>query len=82
MRQAILAAVLLLGACQVTTDHENDSVAVSLNKEVAADAANDVGNVATNVASDISNDVQREADKVQQNDGDVASNGTDGNAAN
>lgn len=70
----LLAAVPLVfaaAACQVTTDSNNDSVAVSYNEDLAenaaADAQNigeDIVNATENAAEDIGNDIDREADKV------------------
>jgi hypothetical protein len=60
-----IALIALLGACQVTKDDTNDSVSVTYNEDVAADAASDVGNVVENTADAISNDVAREGDKIE-----------------
>ena len=67
----ILPALLVLGACQVSKDEANDTVSVTYNGDVAANAVDDVGNTAENVAGAIGNDVQRAADKVQNTDVDV-----------
>ena len=71
MRAAIVIPVLLLGACQVSTDDANDSVTVAYNQDVAENAAADVANTAGNIAEDIGNDVQRTGDRVQNEVGDV-----------
>ena len=66
MRIALaLPLVLLLGACQVSKDEANNSVSVTYNEDVAANAAADVGNTAENIAADIGNDVKATGDKVQ-----------------
>ena len=39
-----LIPLLLLGACQVSKDDNNDTVSVTYNEDVAANAAADVGN--------------------------------------
>ncbi len=67
----ILPALLVLGACQVSKDEANDTVSMTYNGDVAANAVDDVGNTAENVAGAIGNDVQRAADKVQNTDVDV-----------
>jgi hypothetical protein len=71
MRAAIILPVLLLGACQVSTDDANDSVTIGYNQDLAENAAADVANTAGNIAEDIGNDVESSADKVQNKIGDV-----------
>ena len=71
MRAAIILPVLLLGACQVSTDDANDSMTVAYNQDVAENAASDVANTAGTIAEDIGNDVERTSDKVQNEVGDV-----------
>ena len=66
-----LPALLALTACQVSKDEANDTVSVTYNEDVAANAAEDVGNTAENVAEAIGNDVQKAADKVENTDVDV-----------
>jgi hypothetical protein len=78
MRTAIILPMLLLGACQVSKDGNNDSVTVAYNHDVAENAASDVGNTAQNIAADIGNDVDRTADKIDNKIGD----GADDNTAN
>ncbi|MEO7564764.1 MAG: hypothetical protein ABIR63_05120 [Sphingomicrobium sp.] len=83
MRSLIaVPALLALGACQVSKDAGNDTVAVTYNGEVAADAASDVGNTAENVGDAIANDVQREADKVQNTDVNLTVNDHDADDGN
>ena len=67
----IFLAPLLLGACQVSKDETNNTVSVTYNEDVAANAAADVGNTAENIASDIGNEVGNTADKVRNTDVDV-----------
>ena len=67
----IVPALLALGACQVSKDEANDTVSVTYNEDVAANAVDDAGNTAENVAEAIGNDVQRAADKVENSDVDV-----------
>jgi len=66
-----LPALLALTACQVSKDEANDTVSVTYNEDVAANAVDDVGNTAENVAEAIGNDVQKAADKVENTDVDV-----------
>jgi len=63
--------ILLLGACQVSTDDANDSMTVQYNQDVAENAAADIGNTAENIGGMIANDVGQTADKVQNKVGDV-----------
>ncbi len=71
MRIALALPVLLLGACQVSTDDANDSTTVQYNQDVAENAAADVANTAQNIGGMIVNDVSQTADKVQNEVGDV-----------
>jgi hypothetical protein len=63
--------LLLLGACQVSTDDANDSMTVQYNQDLAENTAADVGNTAQNIGGVIANDVSQAADKVQNEVGDV-----------
>ena len=81
MRIIFLAPLLLLGACQVSKDDANDTVSVTYNEDVAANAAADVGNAAENLAGAVSNDIQQSADKVQNKVGDVDVDVTTDNTA-
>ena len=65
----LLAAPLLLGACQVSKD--DNSTTVSFNQDVAENAAEDIGNTAENIGGMIANDVDETADKVKNEVGDV-----------
>jgi|tagenome__1003787_1003787.scaffolds.fasta_scaffold16931420_2 hypothetical protein len=65
MRIIFVLPVLLLGACQMSKDNANNTVSVTLNEEVAANAAADVGNTVQNVAADVGNDVKTEGARVQ-----------------
>ncbi|MFL6830083.1 MAG: hypothetical protein ACJ8D5_05625 [Sphingomicrobium sp.] len=62
MRIILAIPLLLLGACQVSKDE--NSVSVTYNEDVAANAAADIGNTAENVAADIGNDVKATGDKI------------------
>lgn len=79
MRTAIILPMLMLGACQVSKDGNNDSVTVAYNQDVAENAASDVGNTAENIAGDIGNDVERTADKIDNKVGDGADDSAPGN---
>jgi hypothetical protein len=76
------AAVLLLGACQVSKDDANDTVSVTYNEDVAANAAADVANTAENVADDVANGVDAAGERIDNTDVDVDvdTNTQDGNA--
>lgn len=76
MRMLFLAPLLLLGACNVTTDKGNNQVTVQYNEEAAQDAASDVGNTAEDMGAAIANEADRLADKVD-NSGIVADGGDD-----
>lgn len=71
MRIILVVPLLLLGACQVSKDETNNTVSVTYNEDVAANAAADVGNTAENIASDIGNEVGNTADKARNTDVDV-----------
>ena len=71
MRAAIVLPVLLLGACQVSTDDTNDSVTVAYNQDVAENAAADVANTAENIGGQLANDIQESGERVQNEVGDV-----------
>ena len=79
MRALIALPLLALAACQVTKDDQNDTITAEFNQDVAENGLSDVGNLAENVAADISNDVEKTADKVENTDITVD---TDGNKAN
>jgi hypothetical protein len=68
MRILIALPLLALGACQVSKDDANNTVSVTFNQEVAANATEDVGNFAENVGGAVVNDVKKTGDKVQNSD--------------
>lgn len=74
MRILLAIPLLLVGACNVSKDEANNTVSVTFNEEVAANAAADVGNGVQNIASDIGNDVQKTGDKLQNTDVDLKVN--------
>ena len=71
MRIMLALPLLLLGACQVSKDDANDSVSVTYNEDVAANAVEDVGNTVENVAAGVSNEVKDAGNKVENTDIDV-----------
>jgi hypothetical protein len=81
MRLFIALPLLALGACQMTTDDQNDQVTVQYNQDVAENGIADAANTAEDLAGKVSNDVQATADKVENKvdnvdvDVDVKTNG-------
>ena len=71
MRLIYALPLLLLGACEVTTDDANDTTTVEFNQAVAAEGARDVANEAGDIAGIIANDVSETADKVSNEVGDI-----------
>lgn len=65
------AAMLTLGACQVSKDEANDTVSVTYNEDLAENTMADIGNTAENVAGDVANEVDKAGDKIQNTDVDV-----------
>ena len=63
------AAILALGACNVSKD--GNSVTVQYDQNTAENTAADIGNTAQHIASDIGNDVEKTGDKIQNTDVDV-----------
>jgi adenylosuccinate synthase len=62
MRIMLLSPLLLLGACNVSTD--NNAVTVQYDQNTAENAASDVGNTAQGIGAAIANDADRTAAKV------------------
>jgi hypothetical protein len=71
MRHLLMLPLLVLAACQVSKDDQNDSVTMSYNEEVAANAASDASNFAGDVAEDVSNSAAKVGNKVDDLDVDV-----------
>ena len=71
MRSLIAIPALLLAACQVSTDGNNDSVTVEYNQDLAENTAADAANTAENIAEDIGNDLEQTGEKIQNEVGDV-----------
>jgi hypothetical protein len=74
MRIVLLVPIALLGACQVSKDNANNTISVTYNEDLAANAAADVGNTAENIAADIGNDVKNTSEKVKNTDVSVNAN--------
>ena len=71
------AAVLLLGACQVSKDDANDSVSMTYNEDLAENTVADIGNTAEDVAGDVANGVDQAGERMQNVDVDVDTNTQD-----
>jgi len=71
MRIMIALPLLLLGACNVTKDGNNDTVSVTVNEDLAANTAADVGNGIQNAAADVGNTVENAGDRLKNTDVDV-----------
>ena len=65
MRVILAMPMLVLAACQVTTDDKNDQMTVEYNQDVAENGIADAANTAEERAGMVSNDVQETADKVE-----------------
>ena len=62
MRTLLVVPLLLLGACNVSTD--NNAVTVQYDQNTAENAASDVGNTASNIGDAIANEADETAAKV------------------
>ena len=71
MRILLAVPLLLLGACQVSKDDQNDTITATYNEDVAENAAADVGNFAEEVANDVTETAEDIGDKAQNVDVDV-----------
>ena len=71
------AAVLLLGACQVSKDDANDSVSMTYNEDLAENTVADIGNTAEDVAGDVAKGVDQAGERMQNVDVDVDTNTQD-----
>ena len=79
MKILVLTPLLLLGACNVSTD--NNAVTVQYDQNTAENAAADIGNTAQDMGNAIGNEVDETADKVN-NSGIVTDDDDDNQAAN
>jgi hypothetical protein len=68
MRILIALPLLALGACQVSKDEANNTVSVTFNQDVAANAVEDVQNTTENVAAGVGNEVKRVGDRIENTD--------------
>ena len=80
MRIVFLAPLLLVGACNVSTDSGNNSMTVQYDQNTAENAASDIGNTAENIGAAIGNEVDETAAKVN-NSGIVANDDDNKNTA-
>lgn len=71
MRAVIILPLLMLAACQVSTDEQNDSTTVAYNQDLAENVAADVSNQAEAIAGHIANDVEEAGATVKNEVGDV-----------
>ena len=76
MRILALMPILVLGACNVSTDSGNNSVTVQYDQNLAENTAADIGNTAQNMGAAIGNEVDETAAKVN-NSGIVANDDRD-----
>jgi hypothetical protein len=77
MRIFVLTPLLLLGACNVSTD--NNAVTVQYDQNTAENAAADIGNTAQDMGNAIGNEVDETAAKV--NNSGIVANDDDNRAA-
>ena len=80
MRILLLTPLLLLGACNVSTD--NNAVTVQYDQNTAANAVSDIGNTAEDIGAAIGNEADETAAKVSNSDivaddGNEAANSTE-----
>jgi len=62
MRILLLTPLLLVGACNVSTD--NNAVTVQYDQNTAENTMSDIGNTAENMGAAIGNEVDETANKV------------------
>ena len=65
MRSVILIPALLLAACSVSQDANNDTTSVEFDQEAAQNGLGAAADTAGNIAGHIANDVQESGAKVQ-----------------
>ena len=71
MRIAFALPLLLLGACDVDRDAQNDTTTLQIDEDAARNTAAGIANEAEDIAGHIANDVGQTADRVQNEVGDV-----------
>jgi hypothetical protein len=80
MRILILVPFLALGACNVSTDQNNQSLTLQYNQEEAQNTAADVSNTAQNIGAEMSNEADKAATAINNKVG-GNSNDNDSNQA-
>jgi hypothetical protein len=80
MRTLVLTPLLLLGACNVSTDSGNNSMTVQYDQNLAENTAADIGNTAENMGAAIGNEVDETAAKI--NNSGIVADDDDNRAAN
>ena len=71
MRMMIALPLLMLGACNVAKDGNNDTISITVNEDAAENTAAKLGNDVQNIAADVGNEAQNLGDKVENTDVDV-----------
>jgi hypothetical protein len=66
MRILILVTFLALGACNVSTDQNNQSLTVQYNQEEAQNTAADLNNTAQNIGDEIGNEATTAANAINE----------------
>ena len=82
MRAIYALPFLLLAACQVSEDDQNDAVTIQYNQDVAENAAQDVANGAQEAGEAIVNGAKEAGETVRNVDVDVDTNTADNQPAN
>ena len=77
MRILFALPLLLLGACEVTTDDTNDSVSIEYDQNTAEEAVADIANGAEQAGEAIANGAEDAVDTAQNVDVDVDTNTAD-----
>ena len=86
MRTAIVLSILLLSACSVKKDPNNNSMSIGYDSEAVANGTKAVTHEAGKIAGDITNDVKDTGSKIkskieeQTANGNAAGNATDNTA--
>lgn len=79
MRILYAIPLLLLGACQVSEDDQNDAVTVQYSQNVAENAAQDIANGAEEAGQAIANGARDVGNAARNVDVDVDTNTADDN---
>jgi hypothetical protein len=66
MRILLATPLLLVSACNVSTDTNNSEMTLQYNQETAQNAIEDVGNTAENIGAAIANEAEETANKVNE----------------